>query len=424
MKILWLVNVVLPVISKEIGERINPRGGWLIDIRQKLQENDRYELLVVFPNSGKKPVSGRAERLKFFGFSRKYKDQTKYDKSLENEFVKVIKDYQPDIIHIWGTEYPHTLAMVKASKSVNLIDHVVISIQGLVSVIAEHYLSGIPCKIQLRTTIYNIYKNAFNMTCEKGKFIKRGQYEVEAIKDVNHIIGRTSWDKACVSQINPEAFYYHCNENLRAEFYNHQWDYGKCDKQTIFVSQANYSIKGFHFLLSAFPYILEKFPETRLEVAGPNILKNDTLIDKLKISSYGKYISSLVRKNNLKDRITFLGTLNEYDMVRRYLKANVFVSPSTIENSPNSVGEAMLLGVPIVSSNVGGVKDMLTHPDEGFLYQHDAPYMLAYYVCRLFENKQLSEDISRNAREHALETHDRVINFQKLIQIYESISKV
>lgn len=424
MKILWLVNVVLPVISIEIGESIKPRGGWLINISQQLQENDRYELLVVFPCSGKKPVSGKAECLKFHGFSRKYKDPTKYDRSLENEFMEVIKDYQPDIIHIWGTEYPHTLAMVKASKSLNLANHVVISIQGLVSIIAKHYLSGIPCEIQERTTLYNIYNNAFNMSCEKEKFLTRGQYEIEAIKNVKHIIGRTSWDKACVSQINPEAFYYHCNENLREKFYNHQWDYEKCEKQTIFMSQANYSIKGLHFLLSAFPYILDKFPETRLEVAGPNILKNDTLIDKFKISSYGKYISSLIRKNHLIERISFLGTLNECDMVRRYLKANVFVSPSTIENSPNSVGEAMLLGVPIVSSNVGGVKDMLTHPDEGFLYQHDAPYMLAHYICKLFDNKQLSQEISRNAREHALETHDRSHNFQKLIQIYESISQV
>ena len=67
-------------------------------------------------------------------------------------------------------------------------------------------------------------------------------------------------------------------------------------------------------------------------------------------------------------------------MKERFLKSNVFVSPSTIENSPNSLGEAMLLGIPCISSDVGGVKNLLKHEEEGYVYQTDAPYMLAYYV--------------------------------------------
>lgn len=423
MRILWLVNVVLPVISQEMGEKINPRGGWLIDFSKQLQTDDKYDLFVLFPYSGNQSVSGVVDRLSYYGFNRKYKDPTKYDISLEDEFVKVIKNFHPDIIHVWGTEYIHTLSMVKASQSLNLRNCVVISIQGLVSIISQHYLSGIPCEIQKRITLYNLYKKAINLSSEQEQFRKRGLNEIEAIKNVNHIIGRTNWDKVCTTQINPDATYHHCNENLRDNFYNYQWDYDKCNKHTILMSQAEYPIKGLHFLLCALPLILNKFPETRLEIAGKNIIKNDSLIDILKLSSYGKYISSLIRRNNLIERVTFLGNLSENDMVRSYLKANVFVSPSTIENSPNSVGEAMLLGVPVVSSNVGGVQDMLTHPDEGFLYQHDAPYMLAHCVCELFNNKHLTEEISKNARKHALETHDRSSNFQQLIRIYESISQ-
>ena len=71
------------------------------------------------------------------------------------------------------------------------------------------------------------------------------------------------------------------------------------------------------------------------------------------------------------------------------------MSASTIENSPNSVGEAMLLGCPVVSSCVGGVPDMLEHGREGFLYQASVPYMLAWYVKRVFGDDELAMGFPR-----------------------------
>jgi len=81
----------------------------------------------------------------------------------------------------------------------------------------------------------------------------------------------------------------------------------------------------------------------------------------------------------------------------------------------------MILGVPCVASYVGGVPDMLKHGEEGFIYQTDAPYMLAHYVCEIFENEDLALSFSKEAREHALKTHDRETNTKRLIEIYNSI---
>ena len=53
---------------------------------------------------------------------------------------QIVSEAQPDIIHIWGTEYSHTLAMMNVSESMGIIDKVLISIQGLTSIIAQHYL--------------------------------------------------------------------------------------------------------------------------------------------------------------------------------------------------------------------------------------------------------------------------------------------
>ena len=108
-------------------------------------------------------------------------------------------------------------------------------------------------------------------------------------------------------------------------------------------------------------------------------------------------------------------------MKERYRKAHVFVSPSSIENSPNSVGEAMLLGMPVVASDVGGVRNMLEHGKEGYVYPADAYYMMAYYIGELFENPERAVQMGRQAALRAAHTHHREKNRDRLLEIYEEI---
>lgn len=68
--------------------------------------------------------------------------------------------------------------------------------------------------------------------------------------------------------------------------------------------------------------------------------------EKLKIGSYGKYLRDEIVKYGLEEKVHFLGRLQAEDMCDAYLKSELFVSASALENSPNSVGEAMLLGMP------------------------------------------------------------------------------
>jgi len=83
----------------------------------------------------------------------------------------------------------------------------------------------------------------------------------------------------------------------------------------------------------------------------------------------------------------------------------------------------MILGVPCVASSVGGVTDLLKDKEEGFVYQTDAPYMLAYYVCEIFSNDELALQFSKKSREHAIKTHDRENNTKRLIEVYREIIK-
>ena len=173
------------------------------------------------------------------------------------------------------------------------------------------------------------------------------------------------------------------------------------------------------------PEIMKKYPETQVYVAGNRITGEESLKKKILISSYGKYIKEQMKKYGIKDRVHFLGSQNAGQMKERYLKSNLFLSPSTIENSPNSVGEAMILGVPVVSSDVGGVHNLLKDTEEGFLYPTLSKEKLTEAVLKVFAMNGTEEQVKMctAARVHARKTHDADTNYKRLLEIYADISK-
>jgi glycosyltransferase involved in cell wall biosynthesis len=416
MNVLWVTNVALPEASLLMNEKPVPFGGWFASASIALANEDDIKLAIAFPKKGLNDmVRLKGKKIIFYAFPPISEKEVKFNKQ-NICFKKILGEVKTDLVHIFGTEYPHALAMVNTCQE----EKMVISIQGLMSFISTHCMAGIPEKVQNRFTIRDIVRQD-TLKQQKDKFMKRGVFEIEALGKVKHIIGRTTWDRACTSQINPDAEYHFCNETLRDEFYKHTWEIEKCEKHSIFISQGSYPIKGLHFMLEAMPLIIKNYPNVKLYVGGNNITKSDTIKDKLKISYYGKYIKELIEKYNLQKNVLFTGILDEKQMCERYLQSHVFVCPSSIENSPNSLGEAMILGVPCVASGVGGITDLLKHKEEGFVYQADAPYMLAHYVCEIFGNDELALNFSNNARKHAKHTHDKNNNLQTLLSIYNKL---
>jgi len=419
MRILWLINLPLPEASELLNTKPSPYGGWLVNAAKDLSTIEGIDLTIAFPSDGvSELIKLKADIINYYAF-KQIKDHNIAIIKRNNIFNQIINEVNPDLVHIFGTELPHTLSMVNACNNEKK-RIIVISIQGLVSFIEKHVFANLPFRVVYGFTIRNLLRKD-NVVGLKRLYKKRGRAEIEAIQKVDHIIGRTTWDRACTSQINPKAEYHFCNETLREEFYNHEWNIEKCEKHSIFLSQGQYPIKGLHYMLEAMPLILQKYPQAKIYISGKDITKSGSLKDKLLMTYYGYYIKKMISKNNLQHNIVFTGPLDEKQICNRYLKSNVFVCPSSIENSPNSLGEAMILGVPCVASNVGGVPDMLKHNEEGFVYQADAPYMLAHYVCEIFESEKLAVSMSIKAREQALKTHDRLQNTTRLTEIYKRI---
>ena len=110
-------------------------------------------------------------------------------------------------------------------------------------------------------------------------------------------------------------------------------------------------------------------------------------------------------------------------MKARYLKSHVFVCPSSLENSPNSVGEAMLLGVPVVCSNVGGIPSLLEDGKEGILYELGNKKALIDAISFVFSHDEKAQSFSVKERARGRKNHDGAKNFQALMQIYEQMGE-
>ncbi len=406
MKILWITNIMLPPICEATGHKGYSVGGWMYSSLKNLKTNSNNKYAVATIYNGDKLIEQEIEGTTWYLLPMKGKKTVKYNKSLERYWREIQNTFNPNVVHIHGSEYPHGLAYINACGP----SGVVVSIQGLISVYTRYYASGIAFSDTKKTTFRDKIRRDGILRGQKS-FEKRGRFEIELLSHVNHIIGRTEWDKAHAWAINPKAQYHHCGETLRDSFYNHRWVYEKCEPHSIFVSQASYPIKGVHMLFEALPLILHHYPDTKVYVAG----YDSTVAPWWRIGSYGKYLKKMIARLGISEHIEFTGMLDEKAMCDRYLKSNLFVCCSAIENSPNSLGEAQLLGMPYVASFVGGVPE-IAGMNADVLYRFEETEMLAKKICDIF-----ALGSSYKPAQYDASMYDGAANTQSLLETYRQI---
>lgn len=407
-KILWITNNEPSYAAKYFG-RTNYSGGW-IDLSSKLlAKTEGYDLYILAMGHNYDEI--RIDGIHCCGF----------DMHEANIRVRtVIGQYEPDIIHVWGTEFEHFLVVMELVREMKKTDITVVSIQGLVSEIANYSWFMLPEAVVKRKTLYEMYiHNTIKDT--KKYYTSHGDLERLGLNIAKHCIGRSDWDRAMVRQYNRNIKYHKCNETLRQAFYDNQWDISSCEKHSIVFSQSNYMIKGAHIMIEALAIVREFYPDVKLYALGESPFKRKTVKEWIKRSSYMEYLGELIEKKNLRSNIEFLGSLDEQRMVKHYLRGNVFVCASAIENSSNSIGEAMVLGMPIVASDVGGVKSFITHEQNGLLYQANSVRMLADCVMRIFDNPTFGVKLAKGAKTAAENIYNYSQNNLQLCDIYEKL---
>lgn len=128
----------------------------------------------------------------------------------------------------------------------------------------------------------------------------------------------------------------------------------------------------------------KKYEEVSLCMIGPD---KDGAMDETK-----KY----AREKNVE--VSFTGKLSKKDWTERAADYDIFINTTNVDNTPVSVMEAMALGLPVVSTSVGGIPFLVSDGDDGLLVPVKDAQAMASAILKLVENHQMASDIALNAR--------------------------
>lgn len=407
MKVLWTVNTFNQVIANEIGVKSSHAISWVEAMSDYLSQNATITLAIAAPCESNELRKKKINGVIYYAVPTN-----------EKSWRAVINEFQPEIIHEYGTEKDHNLIVCNVANNIPVL----VSLQGILSEYQRHYYAGIDMSTILRYSPLRDWIRPSGFITGRRDFKKRAKSEIGLLKKVLYVEGRSTWDRVAALKINSKLTYYYCPRMLRRPFNESEaWNINNIERHTILISQGNYPIKGVHFAFIAVAALKEKYPDIKLIITGNNIFSKIKGWHRVLRTGYVRYLYDLAIKLNIMDNIQFTGSKNADEMVQLAKKVHVALIPSAIENAPNSLAEAMMIGTPCIASYVGGNMDMLKHNEEGFLYCYNEPYMLEEYVKQIFESDELANEFSKKSRTTAKNRHDpeRLVN--RLFTIYTEI---
>lgn len=414
MKILWIVNMVMPELAEHLNVQTSSSGTWMIDISKMLSSQPDVNLAIACVHGDtyrKETVNG----ITYYTLPGTGKNMLFYTKKYEKIWKTVNEDFKPDLVHLHGTEYSHGLSFLRSCPDVPAV----VSIQGILNRIKDVDFGGLP----LRNFIFGrSLKQTLRMNGEielHRIHKKNAKYEQEILNRVKYINTVNTWDSALCCAINPKLKVFNLEYNLREEFYSSQkWDIKTAENHTIFTNSGTTPLKGTHKLIEAIALLKNKYPHIKLLIPGMG--SNGKLVVN---SSYSKYISKLISKYELQDNIEFLGRQTGAQMCENILKSRITVVPSAIEGTSLILREAMYLGCPVIASFRGGMADFVDDKADGFLYDYQEYPYLAQRIEQLFTNDDLCNTFSANAIKKAEKAHNRQSNSDAYIKMYREIIK-
>lgn len=415
MKVLWFANTPCGA-----SEKLNSNpfiGGWLKSLEEQLiqEEIDLSvcfywgESLPPFEYKGVSyyPILRKGIATKMGRVANRAMNQNSKDPKEIQLLLDVVNNVSPELIHIHGTE--DNFGLIQGKTQVPIV----ISLQGILSPYCEKYFSGIP---SFQSYLFEglIPKLLFKSELLLFKRMKQGAVrEREILFRARHVIGRTDWDRRITKVLAPNSKYFIGNEILRTAFYKNEWKKTKFDNQIQIVT-----------IMSGGLY---KGLETVVKTA--QILSETELLDfKWTIIGQGESndLAVIVKKWLKIDYksldIHLVGKKNENEVADILVNSDIYCQVSHIENSPNSVCEAMLIGLPIIASFAGGTDSMLENRVDGTLVQDGDPYSYAGAIIELAKDFEKANSYGLSAKKRARERHDRKLITNSLISSYRLIS--
>lgn len=408
IKVLWFTNTPVDYYGDSSGYN---GGGWMLALKDEIIKTAKIELAISFygssddlrevmnnvsyyPISFDRKMSARLKRV----FSK-----TQQETDHLNEFKRVIDSFKPDLIHVFGTEKP--FGLVAKHTDVPTVIH----LQGLIipylNALLPPQYSKLDFFIHKGLGPWSVIKNIRSYFGWKDSAVQ----EKKIFEGCKNFMGRTHWDRAICKILAPNSSYFYCGEILRPEFSLVQGSIKRdgSQKTTIVSTISDPLYKGADMILKT-----------------ANVLK-DTMNLEFEWLVFGvkniDFASSKLAIEGPSNGVKIKGVVSVEDLITSLSTATAYVHPSYIDNSPNSICEAQVLGVPVVACNVGGVSSLISHSESGFLSPANDPFMLAYYIKYLIENPDHRDQISRNAHSIAIKRHNPSTVIGDLFKVYRKI---
>ncbi len=417
MKVLWISNIPVGALSQRLtGKRTN--GLWLEALLSEFKKSSDHNVVFATAYKVKKTVKVIDDNVTYYALPDNYPPLYNANKKKNlAAWKEVIDSEKPDIIHVFGTEFPHGLCALKVKGDIPAVIHM----QGVMSSIARFYLAGIPYKEIKKTITFRDIIKKDGILSQQKKFYRAAKHGREMISIAKNVITENDWCDSYVKAAYPEVKIYKRAESLNEIFKSAKWDIEKAEKHSIMCTASGYTIKGLHIMLRALAMLKASYPDVKLYVPGTPQVSGKSLKSKIKRSGYTKYIEKLIKELNVKDNVVWTGEIKQSELLNYYLKVRAFVLCSAIENHSNSLKEAMTVGVPSVASAVGGVTYYAKDGENALLYRFEEYEVLADKLNKLFTDDSLCEKLSVSGREKMISMHDGKEIFSKTVEIYNDI---
>lgn len=312
------------------------------------------------------------------------------------ELEKIIDRFNPDLVHIHGTEGFCVLLAGRIAKPA------VVSLQGILQAVADAYWGSIPAWKRLRFPLEMLLH---------WQMRRNAKRENASIRQAHYFTGRTDWDRRMLAEVNPSARYFSDGARLlRKEFYTADWSLQNITRRRLYTTITSRPYKGTDILLDALASLIKTYPDVSLHIGGD-----------LPHSGYGAFLRRRIRTLDLTGHVKLLGFVEAENIIAEMQSAHAYVIGSYIENSPNSVAEAQLVGVPTIATDAGGTPSLVTDGVSGLLYPAGDAAALSRQLKRLFSDDQLAEELSSGGRiqAHARGGENELVDV--LVSIYRNI---
>lgn len=321
---------------------------------------------------------------------------------------KVIEQYQPDVIHVFGCEWPYGL--LAQYTDIPLVIHIQGSIIPYNNALYPPRYNGFT---MVKAAGLNLRKD-WHRLCGYDRDRSRLDMEERIWKCVHHYMGRTSWDRALVNMLTKNATYHHVEEALRPQFLHSDklWKVPADNRKLRLLSTGCSSFwKGIDVMLKTAHVLKEAGVDFEWNVAGK-------LPDELR-----EIVESKEKLKYTDNHIRFLGFCSPERLIDVMCQSTLYVHTAYIENSPNSICEAQIIGMPIVSTMVGGIATLVRNGVDGDLLPANDPWQIANAIVELGKDKERMKSYSEHSRQHALERHNPDNILRQLLGCYHDLVK-